>query len=173
MKLIYLIVTVIALVGRSVFGQITTPLDKANGFRAFTIDKELSQVKESLEFMKVIDHDEVKLYKVKDPTSFNGKNGIAELVFYKDKLAEITIFFRKTSIKDYYTMRDSLTKHFGAPVDDSNSKTKATHLSKNDKVYTWKGTKVGLQLNYEVNNKMIEMIYWGLNEVTEKIKEEL
>src|SRR5882724_6529078 len=167
MKWVYFIAS--ALVGVNVLGQSTVQLDEKNGFRAFTINKDLSVLKDNLEFIRTVDNDSAKLFQVKDPVVVNGLNGVTELVFYKDKLVEITVFFEKTSLENYMNLQKSLTQLYGTPVDDTNSKNKPTHLSKADRVYTWKGKTTGLQLNYEVNHKVIEMIYWGLNEVSEKI----
>lgn len=170
MKWIYFFVSVS--VGIDASGQSTAQLDEKNGFQQFTINQELSAVKDSLEFLKVFGNEHAKLFKVKDPVTVNSISGLTELVFYKDKLVEITIFFEKATIVNYEEMKQSLVQQFGAPEDQSKSKNKPAHLSKKDRVYSWKGKTLGLQLNYDVSHKMIEMIYWGLDETTEKIKEE-
>lgn len=160
------------LVGMNVSGQSTAQLDEKNGFQQFTINKGLSDVKDSLEFLKIFGNEHAKLFRVKNPVAVNGISGVPELVFYKDKLVEITIFFEKATSENYESMKRSLTQEFGPPEDQSKSKNKPAHLSKKDRVITWKGKSIGLQLNYDVSHKMIEMVYWGLDETTEKIKGE-
>ena len=170
MKWIYFFVC--TLIGINVSGQSIAQLDEKNGFQQFTINKELSAVKDSLEFLKVFGDEQAKLFKVKEPVTINGISGATELVFYKDKLVEVSVFFEKATVESYEGMKRSLTEQFGTPEDQSKSKNKPAHLSKNDRVLTWKGKAVGLQLNYDVSHKTIEMIYWGLDETTEKIKGE-
>jgi hypothetical protein len=170
MKWIYFFTSV--LIGIEGLTQSIVQLDEKNGFQQFTINKELSAVQDSLEFLKVFGNEHAKLFKVKDPVTVNGISGVTELVFYKDKLVEISIFFKKATVVNYDSMKRTLVQQFGDPEDQSKSKKKPAHLSKKDRVYTWKGKKLGLQLNYDVSHKMIEMLYWGLDEATEKIKEE-
>src|SRR5258706_16442652 len=135
MKWIYFFVSV--LVGIDVLGQSNTHLDEKNGFRQFTINKELSAVKDSLEFLKVFGNEQAKLFKVKDPVTVNGLGGVIELVFYKDKLVEITIFFEKTTVENCEEMKRALIQQFGDPEDQSKSKNKPAHLSKKDLVFSW------------------------------------
>jgi hypothetical protein len=170
MKCIYFFAIVLVVI--NVSAQSTAQLDEKNGFQQFTINKELSAVKDSLEFLKIFGNENAKLFKVKAPVTINGLSGSPELVFYKDKLVEITIFFEKTTKENYDGMKRSLTEQFGPAEDQTKSKNKPAHLSKNDRVLTWKGKAIGLQLNYDVSQKMIEMIYWGLDEATEKIMRE-
>ncbi len=170
MKWIYFFVC--ALIEINVSAQSILQLDEKHGFEQFTISKELSAVQDSLEFLKVFGNESAKLFRVKKAVTVNGISGMPELVFYKDKLVEVSIFFEKASEENFEGMKRSLTQQFGDPEDQSKSKNKPAHLSKKDRVFTWKGKAVGLQLNYDVSHKIIEMIYWGLDETTEKIKGE-
>ncbi|HTH57510.1 MAG TPA: hypothetical protein VL728_15775 [Cyclobacteriaceae bacterium] len=170
MKHIYFFFSV--LVGFSSMAQNAELLDEKGGFRSFTLHKELSAVQEKMEFLKVFDHKHAKLFKVEEPVVVDGFSGIVELVFYKYKIAEITIFFEKTSMEDYEEMKRSLTRQFGPFEDHSKSESKPDHLAEDDYTITWKGKKVGLQLIYDVSHKVTEMIYWGLEETSIKIKAE-
>ncbi len=170
MKVILLMASV--LVGLKTIAQTTAELDKKNGFREFTIGTEISSIETQIQFIKKLESAETKLFKVKEAAIVNGMSGEVELVFYKDRLVEITVFFKQKTLDDYNSLKESLTELYGAPNDASKSKTKPAYLSAYDKILIWKGAVIGLQYNYDVSHKVIEVIYWGLNEKTDKAKEE-
>jgi len=170
MKVILLMAGVF--VGLTTIAQTTAELDKKNGFREFTIGTEISSIETEIQFIKKLESAETRLFKVKEAAIINGMSGEVELVFYKDRLVEITVFFKQKTLDDYNSLKESLTQLYGAPNDASKSKTKPAYLSAYDKILIWKGAVIGLQYNYDVSHKVIEVIYWGLNEKTDKAKEE-
>jgi hypothetical protein len=170
MKCVCLVVSV--LVGISALGQSVAELDKRNGFKEYTIGSNLSSIGESLQFIKRLEGKETKLFKAKESAIIDGMVGEVELAFYKERLVEITIFFQQKSLEEYDHLKTSLTQLYGNPVDESGSKNKPAYLSEYDRILMWKGSVIGLQYNYDVSHKVIEIVYWGLNETTEKAKED-
>jgi hypothetical protein len=172
MRALVLIVAAGLAVAHKSSGQTISELDKKNGYKEFSIGSELSAVQKELHFLKVLKKAESKLYEVKENVVIEGLAGKTELVFYKDRLVEITVFFKQTTLDDFNQLRKSLEQLYGPGMDESDSKNKPSDLTAFDKIIMWKGAVIGLQLNYDVSDKVTEMIYWGLNEVTEKTKEE-
>jgi hypothetical protein len=173
MKWNYFIVGI--LISYNTFGQTATDLDKNNGFREYTIGTHLSSFTDKILLIsKKLEKDSARLYKVKEPVIIENMMGAGEveLAFYKDRLVEITLFFHQKTIDDYNNFKQSLSQLYGTPVDESNNKNKPTYLTEFDKILMWKGSVIGLQYNYDVSHKVIEIVYWGLNEVTEKSKGE-
>jgi len=162
------------LIGFNAIGQSTADLDKKNGFREYTIGADLSSFTDKILLIKRMERDDAKLYKVKAPIIIEDMpgEGEVELASYKDRLVEITIFFQQKTIDDYDNFKQSLTRLYGTPIDESTHKNKPAYLTEYDKILMWKGSVIGLQYNYDVSHKVIEIVYWGLNEVTEKSKEE-
>ena len=154
------------------YSQSLAELDKQNGFKEFTIGAPLSSIQKELQFNKVLNKTESKLFQVKENVMINDLAGQAELIFYKDRLVEITIFFNQTSMVDFNQLKESFEKQYGPGIDESNSKNKPDHLTDFDKIMMWKGSVIGLQLSFDKSHKVTELIYWGLNEVTDKAKEE-
>jgi hypothetical protein len=113
-----------------------------------------------------------RLFKAKEKAEINGmKGGEIELAFFKDRLVEITVVFHRRSMKEYDSLRHSFEQLYGIPKDKSLSKNKPSYLTTYDEILMWEGLVVGLQYNYDVSHKVIELIYWGLKEKTQKSKE--
>src|SRR4051812_10818964 len=68
--------------------QSVVELDKQNGFREFTIGSPLSSIKKELQFNKVLNRTESKLFQVKENIIVNDLAGQTELIFYRDRLVE-------------------------------------------------------------------------------------
>jgi hypothetical protein len=172
MRIIVLTVVVGFSLAFKSYCQSVAELDKKNGFREFTIGSPLSSVQKELQFNKVLNKTESKLFQVKENVVVNDLVGQTELIFYQDRLVEITIFFNQTTMVDFNQFKESFEKQYGAGIDESNSKNKPDHLTDFDKIIVWKGSMIGLQLNYDVSHKVTELIYWGLSEVTDNAIEE-
>jgi len=152
--------------GRS---QNMAEIDKENGFKEYTIGSKLESLEKKI---KLIDENgQTKLYKAKEKAKINGMSGEIELAFYKDRLVEITIVFKRRSQEEYDSLKHSFERQFGHPKDQSLSKKKPAYLSAYDKIFTWEGFVIGLQFNYDVSHKSIEIVYWGLKEKTQKSRE--
>jgi hypothetical protein len=99
------------------------------------------------------------------------KGGEIELAFYKDRLVEITIVFQRKNMNEFDSIKHSFEKLYGSPKDKSYSKKKPAYLTTYDKIFEWEGFVIGLQYNYDISHKVIEIIYWGLREKTQKSAE--
>jgi len=156
--------------GLNGFGQSPIELDKENGFKEYTIGTKLSSIENKL---KLLDEGfQTKLFKGKEKALINGmKGGDIELAFYRDRLVEITIVFHRKTIDEYDSLKHSFEKLYGIPKDKSYSKKKPSYLTTYDKIVEWEGLVIGLQYNYDVSHKVIEIIYWGLKEKTQKSRE--
>jgi hypothetical protein len=160
----------VILVGSNGFGQSPVELDKENGFQEYTIGTKLASIEKKLKFLD--EGAQTKLFKAREKAIVNGmKGGDIELAFYKDRLVEITIVFQRKTINEYDSLKHSFEKLYGNPKDQSYSKRKPPYLSGYDKILMWEGFVIGLQYNYDVSHKVIEIIYWGLKEKTSKAKE--
>jgi len=157
-------------IGFHVSAQSPVELDKENGFKEYTIGTKLSSLEKKL---KPLDEGvQTKLFKAKEKAIINGiKGGEIELAFYKDRLVEITIVFQRKTIDEYDSLKQSLERLYGTPKDKSYSKKKPSYLTTYDKILEWEGFVIGLQYNYDVSHRVIEIIYWGVKEKTQKSKE--
>ena len=166
----YLCPVVAVFIGFNVFGQSPVELDKENGFKEYTIGTKLPTIEKKL---KLLDEGyQTKLFKPKEKAEINGmKGGEIELAFYKDRLVEITIVFHRKTINEYDSLKHSFEQLYGIPKDKSYSKKKPSYLTTYDEIFEWEGLVIGLQYNYDVSHKVIEIIYWGLKEKTQKSKE--
>jgi len=168
MKYLYFVISVF--IGLRGAGQSPVELDKNKGFNEYTIGAKLSSIENKL---KLLDEAGLtKLFKVKEKATLNGMTGgEIELAFYRDKLVEITIVFRRKTIDEYDSLKHSFEQFYGIPKDKSYSKKKPSYLNTYDKIVEWEGLVIGLQYNYDVSHKVIEIIYWGLKEKTPKSAE--
>jgi hypothetical protein len=154
-----------------VYGQSPIELDKENGFGDYKIGTKLSSI--DVKKLKLLDENpQNQLFKAKEKAIINGmKGGEVELVFYRGRLVEITVVFRRRTADEYDSLLQTLEQQYGHPKDKSYSKKKPTYLTTFDKILEWEGLVMGLQYNYDVSHKIIELIYWGLKERTPKAKE--
>jgi hypothetical protein len=170
MKWLYLVAIVFT--GFKLSGQSPIELDKEKGFKEYAIGTKLPTIKKKL---KILDEGyQTKLFKAKEKAEINGmKGGEIELAFYEDRLVEITVVFHRKTMKEYDSLKHSLEHLYGTPKDKSYSKKEPSYLTTNDEIFEWEGLVMGLQYNYDVSHKVIEIIYWGLREKTQKSIEEV
>lgn len=168
-KIICLLIVVS--IGQYALGQSPIELDKENGFGDYKIGTKLSSLESKK--LKLLDENlQNQLFKTKEKATINGmKGGEVELVFYKNRLVEITIVFHRRTADEYDSLRQTLEQQYGPPKDKSYSKKKPAYLTTFDKIFEWEGLVMGLQYNYDVSHKVIELVYWGLKERTPKSKE--
>ena len=152
------------------FGQSPVELDKENGFQEYKIGTKLSTIEKKLKLLD--ENGPTQLFKAKEKAKVNGMTGgEIELAFFRNRLVEITIIFRRKTMKDYDSLKHSFEQLYGIPKDKSYSKNKPSYLTTYDEIFMWEGFVIALQYNYDVSHRVIEIIYWGLKEKTAKSKE--
>jgi hypothetical protein len=150
------------------WAQSIDELDNKGGFKEFKIGDSLSIHQDKVKFMKTLDNADTRLYLVKERVSVKSYTGEVELEFYKGKIQEVIVSFKTQSTSDFEDLHGSLETLYG-PSDKV--KAKSPEVSRFEKLYTWSGKKVNLQLGYDTNYKLTEMVYSGAHDL-EKLKSE-
>ncbi|MGG9963048.1 hypothetical protein [Ferruginibacter sp. SUN106] len=134
-KIISLVIAIIIV--NFTYSQSTNELDKKNGINKFKLGTSYEVYKKDLTFIMTTKETGCKMYKYTGPNIVVLLGSIYEeisLLFYKQKLYSINIYYTNLLDPDGIKIRKRLTVLFGQP--------KSVNLDNFDWAYRWTGEKV-------------------------------
>lgn len=166
MKRIIILITLIVILPFLLFSQNISNLDKKNGFNIFRLGEDISMYQDKLIFD--MEDGQTSLYTYKKANLFYGAS-IKEitLLFYKNKLASITVSYGEVQQKDDEAIIYKLEQVFGVVSKQYNT------FSSIKWGMQWKGKNVLLQLQkYTYDNEIFPNETHFFIQSIEKIKKQ-